>query len=139
MISRLLIDLLPLPLLIWMAAADWKRRRIPQLPVILLLVLSLLLIPLHIFPLSERILGFLFPALPLFLIAIRTDKMKGGDVKYLAALGAYVGLYRMAAILLIGTVIALVWALRQKAGSIPLAFFTCIGYAIYITIIYMQP
>lgn len=130
MIFQVLIDLLPLPLLIWMAAADWKHRRIPNIPLALLLFLSITVTPIHPISLSERILGFLFPALPLFLIAIHNDKMKGGDVKYLAALGSYAGLSRMAAILTIGTVTALVWAYVRKARSIPLAFFLGIGYVL---------
>lgn len=137
-IFQVLTDLLPLPLLIWMAAADWKDRRIPNISLALLLLLSLAVTPIHPIPFPERLLGFLFPALPLFFLAIRTDKMKGGDVKYLAALSSYAGLYRMAAVLLIGTLIALLWAMRHRAGSIPLAYFICIGYVIQIVLTYLS-
>lgn len=138
MIFQVLTDLLPLPLLIWMAAADWRHRQIPNVPVILLIVCSLILTPIHTIPLSERILGFIFPVLPLFFLAIRyPEHMKGGDIKYLAALGAYAGLYRMTAILVIGTVTALPWAQARKVRSIPLAFFMGIGYGIHVILVYI--
>ena len=130
MISRLLIDLLPLPFLIWMAATDWRQRKIPNRPVLCLAGLALILTPVHPVPAWLRILGAAFPALPLFVIAIRTKQLKGGDIKYLAALGAYVGVYRMAVVLAAGTAIALAWACGKKVGRIPLAFFLGIGYAL---------
>ena len=38
----------------------------------------------------------LIPAFPLFFIALKYDGIQGGDVKFLSAVGAYLGLFNLA-------------------------------------------
>lgn len=119
-----------LALLIYSAYTDYARREIPN-RVILLLYLSSMLSQV---PITERIMGLLFPLLPLFFIALKYDCIKGGDIKFLSAVGAYLGLYNLAYVLVFATVIAVAFSLLRSEKSVPLATVFCIGYVIFKTI-----
>ena len=72
-------------LILYASYTDYTRREIPNSIILCIYVLSLASNNL----IFERITGFLIPALPLFFIALKYDGIKGGDVKFLSAVGAY--------------------------------------------------
>jgi len=104
---------------------DYKKRIIPNKIILILYLLSLFNIGV---PIVERIAGFLIPALPFFFIALKNKKLKGGDVKYLSAVGAYFGLYGLLNILFFGVMVAVIWTIIKKEKSVPLATIIAIGY-----------
>jgi Flp pilus assembly protein protease CpaA len=122
-------------LLLYAAYTDYTKRKIPNFIVIIILVLSIFH---NEVPITERIVGFLIPAMPLFLIALKYEIVKGGDVKFLSAVGAYLGLYSMAYILIPATLTAVVWGYKNKEKSVPLAFVFAVGYIILKAIIFMK-
>ena len=61
---------------------DYKYRKIPNLIVLLIFGWALFF---SSAPTYERIAGFLVTAIPLFILAITTGKIKGGDYKFLVA------------------------------------------------------
>ena len=55
---------------------------------------------------------------------------QGGDVKFLSAAGAYLGLYELSLVLIPTTVTAVLYGYIKSEKSVPLAFVFCIGYII---------
>ena len=62
--------------------------------------------------------------------------MKGGDVKFLSAAGAYLGLYELSLVLIPTTVTAVLYGYIKSEKSVPLAFVFCIGYILSLIHIY---
>ena len=114
-------------LILYAAYTDYTRREIPNSIILYIYVLSLASNNL----IFERITGFLIPALPLFFIALKYDGIQGGDVKFLSAVGAYLGLIPT-------TVTAVVWSYVRSEKSVPLATVFCIGYIIFKIIIFLK-
>ena len=112
-------------LLIAAGFIDWRYRKIPSIMILLLLLYALLWSPVSIY---ERITGFLIGAVPAFCIAMATDKIKGGDVKFLAALGAAVGMTYFVQTLLFAALYAVVYTLITGQKSVPLAFCVLLGW-----------
>ena len=108
-------------LILYAAYTDYTRREIPNSIILCIYVLSLASNNL----IFERITGFLIPALPLFFIALKYDGIKGGDVKFLSAVGAYLGLFNLALVLIPTTVTALC-EVREKRSAC-----NCILYRIH--------
>ena len=118
------------------AITDWKKRIIPDWTWIAILMVGLasavingkgiLYIPLH-----ERLVGLLFPAVSLLMIAFKWGGVGGGDIKLTAALGFCFGLYGLAAILFFAVIPACIYARATKQRSVPLAVFLCIGFFVY--------
>ena len=121
-------------LILYAAYTDYTRREIPN-SIILYIYVSSLASNNLIF---ERITGFLIPALPLFFIALKYDGIQGGDVKFLSAVGAYLGLFNLALVLIPTTVTAVVWSYVRSEKSVPLATVFCIGYIIFKIIIFLK-
>lgn len=121
-------------LILYAAYTDYTRREIPNSIILYIYVLSLASNNL----IFERITGFLIPALPLFFIALKYDGIKGGDVKFLSAVGAYLGLFNLALVLIPTTVTAVVWSYVRSEKSAPLATVFCIGYIIFKIIIFLK-
>lgn len=57
---------------------DFRYKKIPSIIILLLFIYSLKIS--RAFP-YERITGFFVGAVPMFCIAVATNKIKGGDVK----------------------------------------------------------
>ena len=104
---------------------DYRYRKIPNAVILLLFIYATLF---STIPWVEKLLGFLLTALPLFLIAVITDKIKGGDLKFLAVLGMAVGLANLAWLLLPTMLYAMIYTLTTKEKTIPLAFFVLLGW-----------
>ena len=119
--------------IIYAAYLDSKTKTIPNVVIVTTLILSVIC---STAPVLERIAGFLFPAVPLFFIALKNKGLKGGDIKYLSAVGAYLGLTTVAKALIPATITAVIWGYAHKTKSVPLATVFCIGYFIYIAVNY---
>ena len=74
--------------------------------------------------------GLFLLTLPLFFVALKYDGIKGGDVKFLSAVGAYLGLYELSLVLIPTTVTAVLYGYIKSEKSVPLAFVFYIGYII---------
>ena len=118
-------------LLLYAGYSDYKTRRIPDAVVLILYLAAIFLSKV---PTIERIVGFLIPALPLFFVALKTDKLKGGDVKFLSAAGAFYGIYGLAVILGIATPAAVIYSMCRKEKSVPLAAFMAVGGVVFTII-----
>ena len=112
-------------LLVTAGYIDLRYRKIPQAMILLLLLYALLWSPVSFY---ERITGFFIGAIPVFCIAAATDKIKGGDVKFLAALGAAAGIVCFVKTLFITTLYAAVYTIITGQKSVPLAFFVLLGW-----------
>lgn len=117
--------------IIYAAYMDYKKLIITNITTTIIFILSIIC---STAPVWERIAGFLLPAVPLFFIALKNKKLKGGDIKYLSAVGAYLGLTTLAKALIPATITAVIWGYAHKTKSVPLAFVFCIGYIIYLAV-----
>lgn len=113
---------------------DLRYRRIPNWQILLILIIGTAFSNSGIY---ERVAGFIFPAAPLFFIALKNQSLKGGDIKYLAALGTSVGIYELAETLFYALYISLVYMLITKKKSVPLAFVGFIGYVCRMLVVYL--
>ena len=104
---------------------DLRYRKIPAFIILLLFLYALLWCPVSAY---ESITGFFIGAVPMFCIAAVTDKIKGGDVKFMAAFGAAAGLTCFVGTLLYTAIYAAIYTLLTRKNSVPLAFFALIGW-----------
>lgn len=104
---------------------DLKRRKIPLSVILLLFIYAVIF---STIPAFERICGFVMTALPLFILTLLTDKLKGGDVKFLAVLAAGIGMRQMAWLLGFTTLYAVVYSVVKNEKSVPLAFCVLLGW-----------
>lgn len=116
-------------LLVYAGYVDYRERIIPTAIVLILYVCTVLFSSVSV---MERIAGFLIPALPLFLFALKWKSLKGGDIKYLSAVGAYFGLTAFASIMSFAALSAVIWGKAKKKKSVPLALFIAVGYVFYL-------
>ncbi len=108
---------------------DLRYRKIPFFIILLLfiwVVLSCFFIQSHLF--IQALESFLVTALPLFFIGVVTDKLNGGDIKYLSVLSMALGITHFMWVLIFTTFYASVYSLITRQRSIPLAAFTFFGY-----------
>lgn len=108
---------------------DYKYRKIPNLIIILIFGWALLFSSASVF---ERFAGFLVTAVPLFVLALTTGKIKGGDYKFVVACASALGLNIFTGTLLFACSVALIWSLLRHEDSVPLAFVFLIGYVIFV-------
>ncbi len=104
---------------------DLRYRKIPMFVILLLFIYAAVFSPASI---STKISGIVLTALPLLILAVLTDKLKGGDFKFLAMLAFAIGIVRLAWLLLFTTGAAVIFSLIKKEKSVPLAFCTLIGW-----------
>lgn len=104
---------------------DLRYRKIPTMIILLLFLYALLWSPVSAY---ERITGFFIGAVPMFCIASATDKIKGGDVKFMAVFGAAAGLIGFVQTLLFTSIYATIYTLLTRKNSVPLAFFALLGW-----------
>ena len=113
-------------LLLYAAYTDYTRREIPNSIIIGIYALSLF----SKAAVFDKGTGLFLLTLPLFLVALKYDGIKGGDVKFLSAVGAYLGLYELSLVLIPTTVTAVLYGYIKSEKSVPLAFVFYIGYII---------
>lgn len=113
-------------LLLYAAYTDYTRREIPNSIIIGIYALSLF----SNASVFDKVTGLFLLTLPLFFVALKYDGIKGGDVKFLSAVGAYLGLYELSLVLIPTTVTAVLYGYIKSEKSVPLAFVFCIGYII---------
>ena len=109
-------------LLIRAAAEDVKQREIPDRISIAICLCSMPMFG------AENLLGIL-SALPVFIIALITGKIGGGDVKLIAANGVFLGVRANITAQIIGFVILLVFYMPKKmrTDEVPMAPFLSVG------------
>ena len=112
---------------------DYRYRKIPNIPVLMLVIYAFFFSSAAPITRAE---GFIVTAVPLFIIAVSTGKLKGGDVKYLIACASAMGLIPFTWSLVFATGIAIIWSLITRETSVPLAFVFMLGYALYDTFIF---
>lgn len=104
---------------------DLRYRKIPMFVILLLFIYAAVFSPVSI---PTKISGLVLTALPLLILAVLTDKLKGGDFKFLAMLAFAMGIVRLAWLLLFTTGTAVIFSLIKKEKSVPLAFCTLLGW-----------
>ena len=105
----------------WMSTVDFKHMILPDILTYTLLVLGLWLAPVHLeLSLINSVLGTVIGGVFFFLLCWTFQKVRGydgmgyGDVKLLAALGAWVGATGLPLILLVSSFVTLLFfALRR--------------------------
>ena len=104
---------------------DFHYRKVPPFIILLLLIYAVLLSPIAII---DKICSFVLAALPLSLFALATDKLKGGDLKFIAVLAMAIGIVNLAWLLLYTTGFAIVYSVVKREKSVPLAFCVLLGW-----------
>ena len=107
---------------------DYKYRKIPNIIILMIFGWALFFSSVPIF---ERVAGFLVTAIPLFILAITTGKIKGGDYKFLVACATALGIGVFINSLTLAVIIAIGWTLIRREESVPLAFVFLGGYFIF--------
>ena len=105
-------------------ASDLRHRKIPNGLTLLMVCYGIVF---DTAPLAERIVGGVI-FLPFFLLAMCSEKMKGGDIKFLAALSWCVGIVQLMRVLIFAVVYACAYTIVKKESSGPLAFFVLAGW-----------
>ena len=106
-------------LLLYAAYTDYTRREIPNSIIIGIYALSLF----SNASVFDKVTGLFLLTLPLFFVALKY-------VKFLSAVGAYLGLYELSLVLIPTTVTAVLYGYIKSEKSVPLAFVFYIGYII---------
>ncbi len=104
---------------------DLYYRKIPPFIILLLFIYAVLLSPVM---LVDKVCSFVLAALPLSIFALATDKLKGGDLKFIVMLAMAIGIVRLAWLLLFTTVYAIIYSVVRKEKSVPLAFCVLLGW-----------
>lgn len=107
---------------------DFKYRKIPDLIIYILFGWALFFGSASSF---ERVAGFLVTAIPLFVLALTTGKIKGGDYKFLVACATALGVSVFVKSLINAVIVAIFWSFHKKEKSVPLAFVFMVGYVIF--------
>lgn len=108
---------------------DYKYRKIPNVMIILIFLWALFFSSASGF---ERVAGFLITVIPLFILALTTKKIKGGDYKFLVACAAALGISTFIKVLTLAVIFASGWSLIKREKSVPLAFAFMIGYVVFL-------
>lgn len=108
---------------------DYKYRKIHNLTVILIFLWALLFSSASFF---EKTAGFVVTAVPLFILALTTQKIKGGDYKFLVACATALGISMFIKTLFFAVITATVWSFIKQEVSVPLAFVFMVGYVILL-------
>jgi Flp pilus assembly protein protease CpaA len=112
-------------LLLTSGIIDYKYRKIPDTIIFLIFAWVLFFSSATSF---ERIAGFLVTAVPLFIFAFTTGKLKGGDYKFLVVCAGALGISFFVEVLISTVVISLIWTFLKSEDSVPLAFNFMLGY-----------
>lgn len=112
-------------ILITAGCIDLYYRKIPPFIILLLFIYAVLLSPILFI---DKVCSFVLAALPLSIFALVTDKLKGGDLKFIVVLAMAIGIVRLAWLLLFTTVYAMIYSVVKKEKSVPLAFCVLLGW-----------
>lgn len=113
---------------------DFKKRKIPNCIILLLALYALFFAAGD--PLS-KLISFALVFIPCITIAVITDKLKGGDVKFIAALSSCIGVFTLAEILAITMALSFLYTGITKERSVPLAFIVFLSWIMLNTIKYL--
>lgn len=108
---------------------DCKYRKIPNLIIISIFGWALLFSSASVF---GRIAGFIATAIPLFVLALTTGGLKGGDYKFLVACATALGVEAFIETMIFAVIFAVVWSLCRGETTVPLAFAIWVGYVIFL-------
>ena len=112
-------------ILITAGCIDLFHRKIPPYIILLLFIYAVLLSPIM---LIDKMCSFVLAALPLSIFALATDKLKGGDLKFIAMLAMAIGIVNLAWLLLFTIGYAVIYSVVKKEKSVPLAFCVLLGW-----------
>lgn len=118
-----------LPVLLIAGITDLRYRKIPNCVILMIFGWALLFCGACHF---ERFAGTLAVALPLFILALTTGKIKGGDYKFLVACAFALGLYAFIKSLFFTVIVAVIQSLIKHEKNVPLAFVFLVGYVIFL-------
>ena len=104
---------------------DLYYRKIPPFIILLLFIYAVLFSPILFI---DKMCSFVLAALPLSICALVTDKLKGGDLKFIVMLAVAIGIVRLAWLLLSTTAYAIIYSVVKKEKSVPLAFCVLLGW-----------
>lgn len=104
---------------------DLYYRKIPPFIILLLFIYAVLFSPIMFI---DKMCSFVLAALPLSIFALVTDKLKGGDLKFIVMLAVAIGIVRLAWLLLFTTAYAIIYSVVKKEKSVPLAFCVLLGW-----------
>ena len=104
---------------------DLYYRKIPPFIILLLFIYAVLFSPILFI---DKMCSFVLAALPLSIFALVTDKLKGGDLKFIVMLAVAIGIVRLAWLLLFTTAYAIIYSAVKKEKSVPLAFCVLLGW-----------
>ncbi|MBR2885919.1 MAG: prepilin peptidase [Clostridia bacterium] len=104
---------------------DLYYRKIPPFIILLLFIYAVLFSPILFI---DKMCSFVLAALPLSIFALVTDKLKGGDLKFIVMLAVAIGIVRLAWLLLFTTAYAIIYSVVKKEKSVPLAFCVLLGW-----------
>ena len=108
---------------------DLRYRKIPFFIILLLFAGAVIYSKANLYLFfGSMIKSVIVIALPLFFIGLATDKVKGGDIKFLSVLGMALGITHFIWVLIFATGYAVIYSAITKQKSIPLAFFVLLGY-----------
>lgn len=105
------------------AICDVKCRKIYN-GIIICLLFNSLFSPFNI---MQRMAAFFIPLIFITPLAMRFSSIKGGDIKFVCAVGAFFGIYKLSVILITSIVIGVIYCLIKKEKSFPLAFIMFIS------------
>lgn len=105
-------------LLLFAALCDIKRRKIYN-GLFIALVINSFFYPLNSL---QRAAAFFIPLIFMTPLAIKYPSIKGGDIKFISAVGAFFGIYKLSVILLVSVIIGAFYCFIKKEKSFPLAF-----------------
>ena len=104
---------------------DLYYRKIPPFIILLLFIYAVLFSPILFI---DKMCSFVLAALPLSIFALVTDKLKGGDLKFIAMLAMAIGIVNLAWLLLFTIGYAVIYSVVKKEKSVPLAFCVLLGW-----------
>ena len=128
--------------LIVISFVDLKHKIIPNFMVIITLVTGILFLMARDISLTSAVLGMLIGGGLLFLLALIPGAMGGGDIKFMFALGAFLGLNKTLWALLLAFIVAavisiflLIFRIKERRDVIPFGPFLALGSLISFLII----
>lgn len=121
-------------ILIVISFVDFKHKIIPNFMVIITLVMGILFLLARDISLTSALLGMLIGGGLLFLLALIPGAMGGGDIKFMFALGAFLGLNKTLWALLLAFIVAavisiflLLFRIKERRDVIPFGPFLALG------------
>jgi leader peptidase (prepilin peptidase) / N-methyltransferase len=142
--ASIILDILFLILIVICSITDIKKRIVPNLCIILLLILGIIKTVVNIsigYPWWFNLIGIVY-SIPFF-IAWHNNKMGAGDVKLIIVICLYLGIINSLIALILTLICLLVWAIYAKEKNIdtkkciPLAPFIAVGFILFLFVKYL--